>query len=186
MQLTSETTSLASNISLQDCFNLSDICADGTVRFICFLRKQALSSTSADISPADIKLIQEINRLYFSISKEQKAEAYQNSSYGQPTAEPTKSMEPNPVQVADQFNAKTVDDVTERVLSQFKKDGKLTFTAKEFDEAFEGIHTWNGERRFHPEDQPKWKEMTASSRARAKAVEMIVFRKQKNDWFIIF
>ena len=188
MQLTSETTSLASNISLQDCLDLNDVCANGTIRFICFLRKQAFGRTGTEISPSDIKLIQEINRLYHSMSPEQRADAYNkdNSSYGRSTAEPIKAVDPDPVEVAEQFNAQTVDNVTELVLSQFRRDGKQTFTAKEFDEAFEALHTRDGERRFHPEDQPKWKEMTASSRARAKAAEMIVFRKQKNDWFIIF
>ena len=94
-------------------------------------------------------------------------------------------MDPDPVEVAEQFNAQTVDNVTELVLSQFRRDGKQTFTAKEFDEAFEALHTRDGERRFHLEDQPKWKEMTASS-VPGQGAEMIVFRKQKNDWFIIF
>jgi hypothetical protein len=195
VNITSEIAALASDISLQDCLVMNDVCRDGTIRFICFLRKQALTNSGCDLSADTIELIQDINKLYYCFSPEERSGAYNNNQYITSSSKPASRVittEEVEVAVAPALTTKAVDELTMQVINQFKKDGKPHFTTKEFDAAFEGLHSRNGARRFYPADLivgstkvPHWKTLTASSRSRAKVAELVVYREQKKDWFII-
>jgi len=195
VNVTSSIAALASDISLQDCLDMNEVCRDGTIRFICFLRKQAFNHSGADLTPETIELIQDINKLYHSFTPEERSGAYNNNQYVNNNKPASRVITADEVQaaVAPALTSKAVDELSMQVISQFKKDGKTSFNTKDFDEAFEALHTQNGSRRFCPTDVaigstrvPHWKTLTATSRARAKVAELVVYREQKRDWFIIF